>query len=440
MSRILHYLVGINLDASRGFQLFSVSRQAITFIVGMILAKSALSIENIGTYEVWMFLGMIISFLGLSGLLQSFLANYSRANESERRHLVTAAFLLVWTATGLISLFIYLFKIPFFSYVLGVDSISDLPLVFGFLLFHLNSILTPYLFLARSQTRLLIRYTVFYSAGNLLAVLLPLIFSDNLLILLQSLLIWSVIEHGILVIAVFRNGSFKLLGKWMKPLLGAAVPLTFYSGSGLLAQVFDAWLVNHTFGDLGVFAIFRYGARELPGALALAGAFSVSMVVIYVTNKTDGLSRIKEGSRRFMHLFFPVSILLLIFSRTLFEWIYSDEFRESAQIFNTYLLLMISRWVFPQTLLVGLGKNAEMFWISIVELFINITSSLILMNYFGLVGIALGTVFAFWAEKLMMVILLKKKYGIKFGDYVPQALFLRYSLLMLMGYAWISIM
>ncbi|MBK8504456.1 MAG: polysaccharide biosynthesis C-terminal domain-containing protein [Saprospiraceae bacterium] len=440
MSWIFKHLNVLDLDASRGFQLFSLSRQAVTFIVGIILARSALSVENIGTYEIWMFLGMIISFLGLSGLLQSFLANFPKSTVSEKRHVCIAAFLLAWMATGFVSLLIYLFKIPFFSNVLGLEEISHLLLVLGFLLFHMNAILAPYIFLARSEPKSLIRYTGFYSVGNILAVLLPLIFGGSLLNLLQCLLIWAVIEHLVLVISVFKNWSFRLPGKWMKPLLYAAIPLTFYSGSGLLSQLFDVWLVNHTYSDLGVFAIFRYGARELPGALALAGAFSASMVVVYVENKSDGLSRVKEGSRRFMHFFFPVSILLLFFTTPLFEWIYDTQFRESAQIFNAYLLLMISRWVFPQTLLVGLGKNADMLWISFIELFVNVASSLILVNYLGLVGIALGTVLAFWVEKIIMVILLSRKYGIKFKDYVPQSLFVSYSLLMLISYLWTFMM
>lgn len=432
----MSHLDRFKLDISRSFQLFSVCRQGVTFVTGIILAKSALSVEDIGIYEVWMFLGMIISFLGLSGLLQSFLAHFPKSKIEEKGELIIAVFFLVWITTGLIALLIYFFRIPFFSNILGVDEILYLPLVLGFLLFHLNAVLAPYVFLASNKRKSLINYALFYSVGNMLAVMLPLVFSSSLMVLLQVLLCWSVLEHLVLVVTVFRNLSPGSVVTWMKPLIYAALPLTFYSGSGILAQVFDAWLVNHTYGDLGVFAIFRYGARELPGALALAGAFSASMVVVFVEKRSNGLDRIKEGSRRFMHFFFPISFFLFAFSGPLFEWIYSIQFRESAQVFNAYLLLMVSRWVFPQTLLIGLGKNAEILWISFVELFINIVASLILVQYVGMVGIALGTVVAFWIEKILMVFLLNRKYGIRFGDYVPQKLFVRYSLLMLIGYSW----
>ncbi len=439
MSILNKYYQHVHTDVAAGFQFFSVCRQGVTFVIAIVLAKSSLSLEEIGIYEIWMYLGMILSFLGLSGFFQAFLALYPGRKPDDRKQIVFTTFLCIWLVTGFLVLLIYSFKKSFFSFFLGVEEISNLPLVLVFLLLHLNAIFASYIFLAEGRQRIFIPYSFFFAIGSVLAVLLPLIFSNELAHLLQSLLVWSILEQLFLLVVIGRNATFKINYAFIRALIIAAVPLTIYAGSGLLAQIFDAWLVTSTFQDLSVFALFKYGAREVPGAIALAAAFNASMIGLYVADRNKSLQRIKMGSQRFMNFFLPFSVLLLFVSKPVFGWIYNDAFRESAAIFNTYLLLMISRWVFPQAVLIGLGKNRALLWISLAELFINIIASLILVQFLGLIGIALGTVIAFFSEKIMMVMILKIKFQISLHEYIPVKNYLTYSSLLVIAYivSWI---
>jgi O-antigen/teichoic acid export membrane protein len=428
------YYTRIQTDATQGFQLYSVCRQGVTFLVAILLAKSALSLPDIGTYEIWMYLGMILSFLGLSGIFQAFLVFYPRYDAAQQKSFVFTVFMLIWILTGLLAILLYIFRTDFFGTLLGIEVISDLLLVLLFLCFHFIAVFAPYIFLAGKRPAFFIPYTVFYIAGTVLSVVVPLLFTTELRHLLQGLFIWSIIEHLLLLVIVFRFSDNRISLSFIRPFLRAAVPLTIYAGSGLFAQIFDAWLVSHTFEDLAVFAIFKYGARELPGAVALAAAFSASMAGLYATEHGNSLARIKEGSRRFMLIFFPLAFVLLFISKPVFGWIYNDAFQESAVIFNTYLLLMLSRWIFPQAVLIGSGRNREVLWISLTELVINIMASLILVKYLGLTGIALGTVIAFLSEKMMMILLLRRKYGIPLSQYLPMKPYLAFSSLLITGY------
>jgi O-antigen/teichoic acid export membrane protein len=257
--------------------------------------------------------------------------------------------------------------------------------------------------------------------------------------LLNGLIVWAIVEQIILVYLVARFGEVKISISYIKTFILAALPLTIYAGSGMLAQVFDAWLVNYQYGSLSVFAIFKYGARELPGAIALASAFSATMIVSYASKGITGLTRIKEGSRRFMHVFFPISIALMLSSKVLFSLLYNVSFVESAMVFNTYLLIMVSRLLFPQAILIGMNKHSDVFIISLIELAVNIVLSLILIRYFGLVGVALGTALAFWLEKSIMISRLSIKYNIPVFDYAPTKVLLIYSILLVASYgiAWL---
>ena len=171
----------------------------------------------------------------------------------------------------------------------------------------------------------------------------------------------------------------------------------------------------------------------------MASAFSASMILAYARNGHDSLGRLKSGTTKFMHIFFPLSILLMFFSRMIFEFLYNSEFEESAMIFNTYLLIMISRWLFPQSVLIAMEKHRDVFRISLIELLLNISLSLLLLPYFGLVGIAMGTVLAFWFEKIIMIFRLKTKYGIGVSEYVPIRIFVFYAGLLVVSYlvSWV---
>ncbi|MEZ5032210.1 MAG: hypothetical protein R2787_12460 [Saprospiraceae bacterium] len=54
------------LDRSRVFQLFQVARQGATVLIAILLAKSDLSLGDIGQYEQLLFLGYTLTFFWLT--------------------------------------------------------------------------------------------------------------------------------------------------------------------------------------------------------------------------------------------------------------------------------------------------------------------------------------------------------------------------------------
>ena len=85
-----------------------------------------------------------------------------------------------------------------------------------------------------------------------------------------------------------------------------------------------------------------------------------------------------------------------------------------------------------------MGEGSFMTKISVLELIINVIASLFLVKYFGLVGIALGTVVAYSFEKIMYVVYLRRKHQIAFGDYVDGKWFAGYSLLLILIYVLVE--
>jgi len=421
--------------AEKGFQLFSICRQGVSFLIGVILAKSVLSLTDIGTYEIWLFLGLILSILGLSGLFQSFLASFPGRTVAAQKTAIFSVFILTVSLTSLLAGAIFIGREFFLEHVLNIDDIPELWLVLVYLVLHLTAALIPYLFLVKKASRYFVPYCVFYVLGSVLSVAIPLMLVGDLSSLLRGLVIWAIIEQLVLLTFVFKWSDLRVSRSFLKLVFVASIPLGAYAAAGLLAQVFDAWLVNLEYSSLASFAIFKYGARELPGALALAGAFTAAMIVFVAEGSESALIRISKGSHRFMHFFFPVSIVLMLFSESLFGLLYSSEFKESAMIFDTYLLIMISRWLFPQAILISQNRNRAILIISAMELLLNIMLSVFLVRYLGMVGIALGTVLAFWFEKLVMVLLLHRS-GVPAQSYIPVKTWIFYSVAMLGCYIY----
>jgi len=103
--------------------------------------------------------------------------------------------------------------------------------------------------------------------------------------------------------------------------------------------------------------------------------------------------------------------------------VFNPQFKESATIFNIYLLLIISRLLFPQTLLIAKKMNRLIVQASFFEIIINVGMSIWLAQVMGIMGVAYATVIAYLFEKIYLVIACKRKLNISLGQYLPLKLY-----------------
>jgi O-antigen/teichoic acid export membrane protein len=197
------------------------------------------------------------------------------------------------------------------------------------------------------------------------------------------------------------------------------------------AQYIDGVVVSVHF-SADKFAVFRFGAKELPFVIMLAAGLSNAMLTEFSSkeNIKDTLYKIKRKSLRIMHSMYPLSIGLLIFADPLYKLMFSPEFTRSADIFVVYLLTIISRMLFPHTILMGLKKNRPVLVVAVIEIIINIALSLWLVNHYGAVGVALGTIIAYFVAKVSLIIYNYVRLNISPGEYIPLKWYVGYSVLL----------
>jgi O-antigen/teichoic acid export membrane protein len=148
----------------------------------------------------------------------------------------------------------------------------------------------------------------------------------------------------------------------------------------------------------------------------------------------DGPQELKQRTTRLMHICYPIIAITMLISVPLFAFVFGGAFRESAWIFNVYLLLTLFQLIFPQTIITARGDTRWLWYISMIELGVNIMASLVLLHFFGLIGIAFGTLIAFCVEKVLMLWLVRRRYGLSLESIFSLKTWVIYAVLLLINY------
>ena len=396
-------------------------------LISILLAKSTLSTESIAVYELLLFIGTAVSFFWINGLLDGILPVYPKLSEAEQGPFLFSVFLQFCGISLGIFVLLYFGKAFILPLLIKADQIPFYESYCWFLLFNLPATLIEYIYLLRQKARWIVVFGFLSFGLQLLAVILPVFWGLGLEVSIWALAILAALRFLWLLVVVFQYGSFSWRPDLLQSYILLALPLMGYAFIGGFAQLFDSWLVNWYYTDDTQFAIFRYGARELPLATALVGGIYTAMVPEVATNLAGALAKIKAASRRIYHWLFPLAILLLLTSNQFFPLVFSEAFQESAMVFNIYLLLLISRVLLPYTILMGLRETKIILGVSILEMVVNIVLSIVLVPYWGLEGIAIATVIAFLLEKVTLSLYLNLKYGVPWQKYTDVPLFVLYS-------------
>ena len=434
MSNHLHKQL-LKISPLRALQLFNVGRQGSLILIAILLAQLHLPTAQLGNYEQLLFLGHILSFFMVSGLIQGMLSYYPDLDSAKQRRFLFNA-LLLFLALGLLIVGLaWLGRAWLWKFAVHREQLDFYQLFLIYLGLNFPSFLIENHLVLQKKGWHILRYGLFSFGAQLVAMVLPVCLGWDFKYSFYGLIGVGAGRLLYLIVLVgFRGGlslDLQLIRTWLK----LALPLILYAILGGLVPAFDAWLVGYLFaGDEEMFAVFRYGAQELPLALALTNAFSNVMVVEVAMDVSNALPLIKARSLRLFHFLFPLSIVLMLLSPVLFPWVFNPDFAKSAPVFQIYLFVIISRLVFSSTLLIGLKANAVLTWIGGMELLVNIGLSLYLGQKFGLVGIAMGTLVAFTFEKLMQCIYLYRKHGISPKEYLDFRWFFGYSALLLIAF------
>lgn len=412
-------------------QIFQILRYSTLMLIGVVFAKSGLSISQIGQYETFLLIAGAVSFFWLNGLIQGFLPLISKESIARKSSLLFNVFYLVTGLSILSAVFLIVFEHSISGLFLKKASVPYLNYLLIYLLISTPASLVEYIYLIKKEGKQIIWYGIISFFLMFFLIVTPPVLGLGIEYSLAGLIASAAFRFGWLMVLLFKNASTDFNWTFIRTHLRSSTPLILsllLSGS---AQYIDSFIVTFYFDD-ATFAVFRYGAREFPLVLLLANAFSISMLSGFSNRSKlqSNLESIKLNAQKLGNWMFPLSGFLMLISHWAFPVIFNVGFAQSATIFNIYLLLIISRLLFPQTILIGLQKNKLIMWASFLEILINVTSSLCFVQIWGLAGVAYGTLVAYLFEKVFLMVFLSKTCDIKVSSYLNASKHLFYSLVL----------
>lgn len=435
-----------SIDELSGLQLFQLVRYGSLLIISIVLAKSGMDLESFGRYELLIFFTGAISFFWLTGIIQSLLPLYrsSRSieniqNPNGRSAEIFNAFFLLFGFSILGALLVILVGMIAPEVVEENFHPDLIAYLAAFIIFQTPSSLTEYIYTLRKEGKKVVAYGVLAFGFQILAVAIPALLGLELKWVLTGLVGSAFLRFVWLLILLSKVSLPRFSVSFMREHLHLGLPImlsVLLSGS---ATYIDGFIITGYFNE-DVFAVFRNGARELPLVALLAHALSSAMVPEFRDlSLPDALEKLKSRSLPLINIMFPLSLLLLILSYYLFPLIYDERFFDSAGVFNLYLLLVITRLVFPQTILIGLKRTRILVFASGLEWIINISLSLILVQIWGIRGVALATVIAYIFERLFLVIWIRSKMQINPSQYIHVGKQLIWSIVLIVVYILVEL-
>jgi len=403
-------------------------------IISIVFTHTDLSKKDIGNFELLLFIASAITFFWITGIIQSLLPLFNnnqsfvlRPKDYKSPELFNA-FVLITIISVFIALLGFIFKNNIQVYREAFPLPYATPLLL-YILFSSPSCLVEYVYLLYNKANHIIIYGLISFTLQVFMVILPIEAGYSIDYGIWGLVVISILRFLWLLVLLKKYAIWKISVNFIKEHLMLALPLmlsTLLSGS---AQYIDGIIVSAKFSP-EKFAIFRYGAKEMPLVTTLASGLNNAMLNQFssIERVKFGLLTLKKRSLRLMHILFPISIILLFLSDIIFPALFTRRFGQSSDVFMVYVLLIISRMVFPQTILIGLKKNKVIMWVSIIEIILNVGLTLLMIPRYGIVGVAVATVIIFVLEKIILIAYNYFKLDIRPDSYIPIGWYVFYSL------------
>lgn len=412
----------LNRTATQAIQIYQVARFGALLLASILLSKSGMDTAGIGSYETCMLIAGTFSFFWINGLTHTYLSQYRKSEDKAKTNAA-----LFWSVVS-ISVLLFLLLAAARPAIEGLFRIDLSGSAYGlFLLFFLVnnlSFLTDYFLLAQDNGKGLMRLSIFQLIVQTALISIPAFIFQDFTSALAGATLFATIKTLISLYLAYNGAAFRTDPAHVQVFVRSSGPMILSFFLGGMAIYVDGIIVSN-FYDKATFATYQYGAREFPLSLLLANAFSAAMVA-HISAQPADTEAVRRGSLQLIQRLFPVVILLAGVSYWLYPLVYNPQFQISYVYFNIYLLLIISRLVFPNSILLGLGHSRIIMRAAIVEFVLNITVSLLLLQWIGLQGVAYGTVIANFFNKGMLAYQLHTL-GVSPRQYIPVKALIMYG-------------
>jgi len=432
-----------NLSALQTYQFI---RYGSLMLISILFTKTHLSVSEIGNYEVFMNLAAISVFFWVNAIIPSLLTLFHRNKtfltfqDSEKSAELFHFFLSVIFLSLFSAVSLYFLRNFLSEFLYEGKEIFCFEKLILYVFLSNPSCLIEYIYLLKNRPSRILFYGIFSFSLQIFCVIIPLFLGYSLEKSIDGLIFISLFRFVWLIFLVKKFSYVNFSISFFREIFISVLPLLTASLLTGSANYINDFILLKNLGN-ELFAIYKYGAKEFPLVLLVATAFAnanISEVSRKKENWQEMLSEIGEKSKKFMHVLFPITLFFLVSSHFLYPKIFNHYFEKSAEVFNLYLLLIVSRLIFPQIFVMGLQKNKIILFSSIIELILSVFCTLIFIDIFGILSAAIAVNVANFFGKFVMILYLQIRLKVNFQQYTPLRIWFFYSFLTIFIYLTIS--
>ena len=428
----------------RAGQFNQAARQGANILIALALPRLGLSRAEIGEWESLLFIGYVLGFSWTTGLLQGFLVRMGELPEGRSGIFARRAVVVFALVSAVILLPAAVFHRPLFALLQLNGPPTGWYFFFVFLLARWPSYCFEQSLLLIGRVRLLTVYTLLDFFGTVGALLVPLYFGQSLWEAMRILALYAGVKAtgiGLWAWLASPDAPPPAADAWLPEVrswFNISAPLMAYGTVAALVVAVDPWVVNYwSGGDEAVFAVFRYGVRELPFMAALINGMTVVTIPLITRERSAGLDLLRQQSRKLFHYVFGLTLVMLLTAEWWWTAIFTDTFTDSLPVFRTYLLVVGCRLVFAMTVLTALRETKRLYLWALLELVVNLVLSLLLAPRYGLLGIIWATVIASYFHELCLVLYLRYRTRTSWRAYADLRWYGVYLVVLFGVYYWV---
>lgn len=182
----------------------------------------------------------------------------------------------------------------------------------------------------------------------------------------------------------------------VRMILKVSIPLGVASMLGTLSNSLDKWIISFMCSP-EEYAVFSYGAHELPFLSTIASAISTVIIVDMVKytkeHKYDeALTLFRNVAKVTSYFIFPTMMLFMVIAEPFYEFMYTESMLAAVPVFRVYLLMLPVRTVMYGPLMIAMGKSKQVLYRTIAGLIANLILSILLVLWIGTIGATIATV------------------------------------------------
>ena len=397
------------MTLARAVQVYQVARQGAWLAMMLALARSSVALDEVGNLEALRYLGLLLTGPLISAATTAYLRIRQTSPHADRWFVFLTLFTLL-SGLGVIGYLDYA-GTPLARVLLDFARL-DHALPFGiYLMGSLMAALVTYEAIADGAHRRLLLFTALSYGWQVAAFVVPLWYGLPMAAVLWLLASTVLPRLGFLVWRYGRTRDARLPLAPERRLFAAQTgSMLMYAGYGIVVTAVDLYLVGHRAADPeAAVALWRYGAQEIPFVLGIVGGISTTALAEVRLGLAETLAALRRRARQATHALLGLAAVLMVASPWVFGQVLGPEFYPAHVVFNTMLLVLPSRLVVTQPLIITEDMQTSMLGVGLGANAFNIGLSVALLPMLGLLGVAVGTVVAFSLERLAYVLLLLRR-------------------------------